>query len=272
MHFDITSSNKLIVPGTDIVLTFTHASDAFRLHTSSDETPARAYFVEIAHFQLVVRRYTLTPELSQSIERQLIAGSTVPYHIFRHCISGPFEVSSGSSSFRQTLSLGQRPASLLVWQIDARAPSSSHYTPLNFEHFSLAKVFATFEGKQTPSAELSAIDFTRTTREKIESQDTLQHFRQLLRLSGCDQQFDNGLTFEEFLGGKTIIGIPLSEEQLAAGYVGESQIGSLSLTLEWETPLAQNILIYALGVFNDRIDMHPLNKLTTTSYIPGSFG
>ncbi len=117
--------------------------------------------------------------------------------------------------------------------------------------------------------ELALCDFTTDDpNPRLDSLKSGSWFHRLISVAGdtC------GLTFDHFLTGQTIFAISLDKSDLAQNSVGPTEVGALSLDIEFSDTSDSGIYVYALGLFRDTITIEPKLKLLSTSYAPQNFG
>ncbi|MCP4490892.1 MAG: hypothetical protein GY820_26790 [Gammaproteobacteria bacterium] len=97
------------------------------------------------------------------------------------------------------------------------------------------------------------------------------HFR-LLSVSGFDGNFVNGIEYADFSQGLTVFAIPLSIEKLSRDFVPPPEQATMTLMVDFETPLQNNVLLNIIGCFPETISLQPMTKMINCTYFPGTFG
>ncbi len=263
---DIASDPRMLPPNSEVELRFHHAPDTFRLHADKEDV---VYVVKVEHMELTVKRKILEPTLAQQIEQELMCGQPVVYYIGRLAALGPMELAAGQKNFKTQLSLSRRCSTLLVFTTKNTVAEKYKHNPLKMETNRIKKVQATFDGVQFPSADLAVCDFTLDEPgPKFDSLKAAVWYERLMSVAGIPC----GLTYSHFLNGTTIFAINLDNTVLSRNTIGPTEVGPLSLDMEWDQPLTDGIYIYAVGLYRDTISIEPKLKLLNTSYAPQNFG
>ncbi|MCP4460505.1 MAG: hypothetical protein GY816_21155 [Cytophagales bacterium] len=93
-----------------------------------------------------------------------------------------------------------------------------------------------------------------------------------MKIGGNSNTYTNGVAYQDFSQGLTIFAVPMTSESITRHYVPPTQVGALSLLLEFETPLTDTTIVHVVGCYPEEINLHPMSKMITSSFYPGSFG
>ncbi len=105
-----------------------------------------------------------------------------------------------------------------------------------------------------------------------EKRTSISWFNSLQEIAGNSANFSNGINYQDWSEGLTIFGIKINPETISRGFVAETEMGTLTICVEFESPLAENCLLKIVGFFGEQITLNPTNRLISTSYHVGVFG
>lgn len=262
--FDISASRKYLPPDCSVEIRLTHAPDSFRLHASVTD---QRFYLYVDNVELVVRRFSLQPNLAQEIRSRLSRGTPITYNITRPCILGPTQIPLGANQHRMQVSISRRCSALLVFMTDTDVATNYKKTPFDFKHNNLRKMQVFFEGSGFPREALAEVDF-QVTNPLTDKTKCQLWFRRLMALAGgpC------GITFDHFCGGFSLMSLNLEHNLLSPNFRNMTEVGQLSLELNFRTNLAASCYVYVYGLFDETVTLEPNSKLVGLTYCPGAFG
>ena len=235
---DISAQPLLIPSQTDVNFTLTPQRPEFailRLGTAD----TKSYKIEILSALLNVRKVKLYPSAVNDFEKS-ISKNPVRLPISQIKVS-TISIPRGLSTYTQnSLFHGSIPNYLLIGFLD-NAGYSGNYgkNPFLFQHMDLNHIQLKVNDRLVPTVPFTP-DFGD---EKI-----IDSYESLFSVVGKrNQDWSNGLTVEDYVGGTALYGFVLNEDTLCRHDSSSSGLGHVGISVKFGTSLAQTVtmIIYS---------------------------
>ena len=246
LHLDLFGQSKYLLPGVDVRIKLTRSKSNFQLLTDATEKGVKTVIEEAV---LYVRRVKVTPSVLLGHQIGLKENNAI-YTIQQSDLQ-TYTISQGSKSHIQdNLFRGVLPKMLFVALVGNDAFNGNMTKdPLTFDHFNINYLALFREGESIPYSQPLQPDFeggfiARAYMQMIQS----------LEMFNVNQ--NNGITMDQFKGGKTVFAFNLTPDLCASGPCGQSyKTGNLRLEMKFAKALAAAINVIVFAIRDGKIEI-----------------
>ena len=252
---DFFDCSRLLMPGTDINIKLFFNEPKFFLHAANNATE---YKLAIEDAELYVRRVTVSDSVLNGLHTSLQSQEAIYPFVRREITS--FNIPQGFSSYNQeNLFRGQLGQRYFIALVHSTAANGSYSTnPFELKHFNLTEI-ALYENGQSIAGPPIKLNMAQRM--------SLNAYYQLLESIGAigERALYPPLTYEDFKSHSTVFCFTRSPD-LSHGegdVTLPSQVGNLSLRLNFSAATTHPITCLVLGEFDSRVKLNRYKNATT---------
>jgi hypothetical protein len=252
IHIDMFNSNKYLLPGISMVLSFYRSRPNFCLiGTKGNED----YFVHIEKASLYVRRVKIAPSIVEQHMRGLQSDVNAKYPIRRVVVKALTLNKDTVSECINNISKGQVPRRLIVGFVKHTAYSGSWTeNPFNFTHFNIKKMILNIGGSPAPF--LKGLRFDYDNNEYMLGYSTI--FKGLYK--GIYEN-GNSISYNEYPNGNNLYVFNLTPDHCDDEHVTFPQTGDVTLDVEFSKALVNNISAIFYLEYDNMVEINKLNNI-----------
>lgn len=262
IYTELTSTNRYLVPGVDVKFRFLMESPSVFLVSKRPEQNAAApnHVIVFHDFNITYDRIFVKDNELADIEKSLAVEPAI-YPITRSEIRTKGFAGGLSSIEWNNAYQGVLPETVIVAMNTQTAADGNQFENIyNFQHFTMKDMTLIVNSKRMPATPL---------RFDFERQEARQAYRHFFDNIGIDiTNSPTLMTYEDFLGGSTLIPFDLTNDRCAMYHGHEKQEGTISIELHLRQNLEQPINMYCICIYRDHFYIMGTvdNRRVSTTY------
>ena len=246
VFLDTWLQKQYFLDGQEFDLTFKLNDPALVLHaTPADKTK---YKVKMNMCRLFLRQVNVSQSVLLGHAKGLQNHNCiVPY--VGHKIFTKLITAGGQEERAEDFFHGTYPKCVILGLVEHEAYCGSyHKNPYNFQHFNLTHCGLTVNGIPTPSEPYTPNFATR---------EALREYYNLFLQLGKPGVFndDNGITYQDFLGGCTLYSFNLAADLSLSGHAQMARLSNIDVTMKFSTPVPKPLQLVGLAIYDTSIEM-----------------
>ena len=255
LHLDLAQQNRYLLNGVEVKVKLTRSSDDFVFHNSNKADKKYKLLIKSIHLfvrKVVLRASTLIAQAEHLNEQNAM------YLIDRTWIKS-FNLAKGiNNTVINNVFLGELPSRMIIGFVKSEAFNGSlKLNPFEFNHYDVDYLSLQVNGQFVPQ-----IPYTPDFDKKFARREYMGLLETVL--GDCFDKQSIGLSYEEFLDGKTFFGFTLQPN--AAGpnqSVPPKETGYINIHLKFKKPLPDNITCLVWAEFQNTIEIDSSRNIYT---------
>jgi hypothetical protein len=232
LHGDIFFQDRFLINNVPLTIKLTRHNPEFCLigadkyKDSTNAEVSASYAIKFHQATLYLRQATLNPEVL--IGHAMAMEKTNAKYPIKKVEMKMFNMSTGLTSYNQTVTLGTMPSRIVFGMIDADAYTGKYTkNPFNFKHFDVSSVSFTINGEAVPHSRI---------KMNFEKGQTLLGYNSLF--TGIDKIHEgNNISRSDYNDGYTLFAFDLTSDLCSGNHLDLVDKGNLVLEMDFAKPL-----------------------------------
>jgi hypothetical protein len=249
LHVDFLNCHKPLLPHVEMRLKFIRSDDSFSLLGAT-----KAVKIKVNELSLDVRKITLDPQLTDSIEREL-SNTPAIYNITSGKIKTHIITTGRQSERVSQIFRGKLPRQIIIGFVDSGGSDGNiNRNPFKFANFGINSFQGYINGEPiTP----------QPFKPKFSTDSYVKEYRWFLDNLGCyESKNPLDVTYEEFKSNSCFFVYDMSPEWCNLFHQHGNQSGVFDFDVGFETALTKNITAIIYGSFHEVVMIDKSRNVT----------